>query len=119
MNYSVGSSPRSVSVADFNHDGKPDLVANDDDAEWTIIVRPQTTGVYTNTATVTANEVDPNLSNNTDGSQTAVVTGISSVQLIPSCVKGGGNCEWHCNSLGARAERRCGGGTFQQQYKCC
>ena len=89
MNYSVGSSPRSVAVADFNHDGKPDLVANDDDAEWTIIVRPQTTGVYTNTATVTANEVDPNLSNNTDGSQTAVVTGISSVQLIPTCVKGG------------------------------
>ena len=64
-------------------------LANDDDVDWTITVRPLSTGVYTNTATVTANEVDPNLSNNTDGSQTTVVTGISSVQLTPTCVKGG------------------------------
>ena len=64
-------------------------LANDDDAEWTITVRPMTTGLFINSATVAASEDDPNLSNNTDGAQTTVVPGVSSVQLIPTCVKGG------------------------------
>jgi uncharacterized repeat protein (TIGR01451 family) len=66
-------------------------LANDQEVVRTITVQPQTTGVFTNSASVTGNETDSRLSNNTSSAQTKVLPGVLSVQLTPICVKGGVN----------------------------
>ena len=55
------------------------------------MVQTTAAGKVTNIANVTANEPDPDLSNNTDGTDTKVVVGVKSVSLSPSTIKVGNN----------------------------
>jgi uncharacterized repeat protein (TIGR01451 family) len=67
-------------------------LANHHDVTRTITAKTTVAGKISNTAKVTANEPDPDLSNNTDRADTAVVVGVlgvTSVSLRPSTIKGG------------------------------
>lgn len=66
-------------------------LANGQEVKGTIVVQTTAAGKVTNIANVTANEPDPDLSNNTDGTDTKVVVGVKSVSLSPSTIKGGNN----------------------------
>ena len=66
-------------------------LANGQEVKRTIIGQTTAAGMITNTATVTANEPDPDLSNNTDDANTTVVVGVKSVSLSPNTIKGGKN----------------------------
>ncbi len=51
-------------------------------AELTIVVTaPEEDGTLTNTATVTGNELDPLLANNTDSEDTTVIPAINNIYL--------------------------------------
>lgn len=64
-------------------------LANGQEVTRTITAKTTATGKITNTASVTADEPDPDLSNNSDKESTKVVVGVKSLSLDPSTVKGG------------------------------
>ena len=66
-------------------------LADDKEVTRTITVQTTAAGTITNTATVSGNVTDPQLSDNTDSVNTKVVIGVASVVLNPSCVKGSNN----------------------------
>jgi uncharacterized repeat protein (TIGR01451 family) len=66
-------------------------LSNDREAKRTIVVQTTAIGTITNTATVTGNQTDPRVSNNTDTAQTRVVIGVLSLTLNPNRIKGGNN----------------------------
>ncbi|MSQ24423.1 MAG: VCBS repeat-containing protein [Chloroflexi bacterium] len=106
-NFSAGSNPSSVTVGDFNGDGKPDLaVANSSTGNVSILLNTCVASAVTATPTATATltpTITPTLTATTDGSCSSATPGTASTDSdhatllsLPGCFYG------HFNGVGAR-----------------